>query len=50
MDAVLSLAEALIFGIVFTFVFRIRDNDLERSVKVDYMDRYANHNLMRNTM
>ena len=48
MDAVLSLMEALIFGIVFAFVFRVRDSDIDRAMKGDGTERSQNFYLVQN--
>lgn len=50
MNALLSLAEALVFGVVFAVVFRVQISDIDRSNKVDYVDTYTNLNLIRNNM
>jgi hypothetical protein len=47
-DAVLSLIEALIFGIVFVFVFRVRLSDIERAMKGDGTERSPNFYLVQN--
>ena len=46
MDAVLSMAEALIFGIVFTFVFRVKMSDIEAFTKGDATDRSLSFHLV----
>jgi hypothetical protein len=48
MDAMLSLMEALIFGIVFAFVFRVRISDIERAIKGDGTERSPNFYLVQN--
>lgn len=50
MDAVLSLAEALVFGIVFTFVFRVKMSDIEHHIKGDYTDRSLSFHLIGSGM
>ena len=48
MDAALTLIEALIFGIVFAFVFRVRLSDIERAIKGDGTERSPNFYLVQN--
>ncbi|KAI9560293.1 hypothetical protein GHT06_014308 [Daphnia sinensis] len=41
-DAVLTLAEALLFGVIFTFVYRVRQSDIDRAIKGDGAERSPN--------
>ncbi|KAK4029354.1 hypothetical protein OUZ56_022352 [Daphnia magna] len=48
MDALLTLAEALLFGLVFTFVYRVRQCDIDRAIKGDGAERSPNFFLIPN--